>query len=498
MRVIRKEIPDFIFDWMLELLLEMHPVAWLVLGEEGCLQDAGGALADYALEHLVLGKPAVPQALFLEGILPLDQGPVLLPAMEVGEQRYADIHLVPYPPGVCVILIDATQRVRWRGTAQQKANELNLLRRRLSMVEQAVREQPGLETLAIDCCGALDMLSLELMDEDTFRICGSVPPVFERLYPELRMQHEQLRPEQLSPFVEHFLDEAKEVWRGAGERHRSGPWLESDNEGEEHAIEAVALLWKGRRLLIFELRDEVYRDQLAMLQLGRENALIKRFLEQEVSRRTAEIRAREEEIALRLVWAAESREDGETGTHIRRLGLYCEAMARALGWDSTAVDEIRIAATMHDIGKIGIPDHVLRKPGPLTAAEFEIMKTHALTGGRILSGSRTSLLQMAKDIALGHHEKWDGSGYPFGLSREDIPIAARIAAIADVFDALVHERIYKRAIAVDEAIATMRAERGRGFDPTLFDLFMSLEARFREIAENEVIPLFGGFDRGAL
>ncbi|MGI8784477.1 MAG: HD domain-containing phosphohydrolase [Acidobacteriota bacterium] len=206
-------------------------------------------------------------------------------------------------------------------------------------------------------------------------------------------------------------------------------------------------------------------------------------LEEEVRDRTADVRRREEELALRLVAAADYR-DQDTGAHIRRIGLYSAVLAAVLGWEQSAVDDLRIAAPMHDLGKIGVPDSILLKPGPLTAAEFEVMKLHTEIGAGILSGSDIGLIVMARDIALSHHERWDGSGYPHGLAGETIPEAARIVTIADAYDAMVHSRIYKLAVDEQEALGTMVSERGRHFDPRMFDCFLTVVDQFREIRHN--------------
>ena len=276
-------------------------------------------------------------------------------------------------------------------------------------------------------------------------------------------------------------------------RIRSGPWVVKTLDGDEVILEAVALNWEERGLLLIEVLEENYQQQHRILQIGREGKLAKDVLEKEVRKRTRQIREREEEIALRLVCAADSRYDGETGSHIRRLGLYSEVIARHLGWEQHVIDAIRIAAPMHDIGKIGIPDHILKKPSKLTDAEFEIMKLHSEIGARILSNSKSELVQMARDIALGHHERWDGAGYPFGLSGADIAISARIVAIVDVFDALIHKRIYKDAMTVDKALEHMCEERGKRFDPQLFDLFLELRDEMERIAFDYSNPIYGGF-----
>ena len=206
-------------------------------------------------------------------------------------------------------------------------------------------------------------------------------------------------------------------------------------------------------------------------------------LEQKVRARGEDTRHREEEIALRLVAAAEYR-DEETHAHIRRIGMFAEILARALGWDPQAVDDIRIAAPMHDVGKIGIPDGILLKPGKLAPEEYEVIKLHTEIGARMLADSDIPLLQMAEEIARSHHERWDGAGYPRGLKGEAIPSVARIVAIADVWDSLTHDRSYRPAFSEERALLMMRDERGKHFDPAVFDVFVETLPAFRRVARH--------------
>lgn len=196
-------------------------------------------------------------------------------------------------------------------------------------------------------------------------------------------------------------------------------------------------------------------------------------LQDQVRMRTAEIRHREEEIVLRLAWTSESH-DKSTGDHVRRIGVQSGVLAEALGWEPSKVDDIRVAAIMHDIGKIGIADGILLKPDSLTPEEFEVVKKHTEIGASILDHSEIPLLQMAEEIALCHHEKWDGSGYPQGLAGEEIPESARIVAVVDVYDALTHARVYRPAFPEEEALAMMREEREKHFDPRILDCFIEL------------------------
>lgn len=164
--------------------------------------------------------------------------------------------------------------------------------------------------------------------------------------------------------------------------------------------------------------------------------------------------------------------DNETGRHVVRMSHYSQIVARALGYGEQAAQDLLHAAPMHDIGKIGIPDAVLLKPGKLTAEEWKIMRQRTVIGARILGDHPSGLLQLAASIALNHHEKWDGSGYPNGLAGEDIPHTARVVAVADVFDALTSVRPYKRAWSVSDAVELLREESGRHFDPEIVTAFL--------------------------
>ncbi len=204
-------------------------------------------------------------------------------------------------------------------------------------------------------------------------------------------------------------------------------------------------------------------------------------LEAKIGGQTMAIRRAHEETILRLLSASRYR-DEETGAHIKRTGLYSELFTEVLGWPDDAVQNIRLAAPMHDLGKIGIPDAILRKPGSLTKEEFGIMKSHTTIGAQMLAGSESAILQMAYEIALFHHERWDGSGYPHGISGLAIPESARILAIVDVYDALTHRRVYHDAMPEDVALEIMEKGRGSHFDPYLFSIFTAILPEIRRIA----------------
>jgi CHASE2 domain-containing sensor protein len=208
--------------------------------------------------------------------------------------------------------------------------------------------------------------------------------------------------------------------------------------------------------------------------VSRDNEL----LELRVRERTSELRDAEREIAQRLGVAVEWK-DAETGGHIERIGRLCERLALEVGWSAEEADLLRHASALHDVGKVGIPDHILLKPGKLDPAEWAKMKTHTTIGGRILAGSRSALVQMAETIAVSHHERWDGSGYPEGLAGEEIPLAGRICAVCDVFDALLSPRPYKEPWPLQAVLDELVRVRGSHLDPALVDAFLPIAAELQ-------------------
>jgi putative two-component system response regulator len=252
------------------------------------------------------------------------------------------------------------------------------------------------------------------------------------------------------------------------------------------ASTAIAALTQGargylikpveREDILFHLRSALEHRRLVV-----ENRRYMQELEERVRQQTVAIRKAHEETIHRLVTVAMYR-DEETGAHIRRTGLFSSLLAAAAGWPSTEVDQIRMAAPMHDVGKVGIPDAILCKTDRLTREEYAIMQRHTLIGAEMLAEAEPPMLRMAHQIALCHHEHWDGSGYPRGLSGEAIPEAARIVAIADVYDALTHDRVYRAALPEEQALAIMRAGQGSHFDPLLLTQFFTLLPELEQIA----------------
>lgn len=231
--------------------------------------------------------------------------------------------------------------------------------------------------------------------------------------------------------------------------------------------------------VVLRVRNLV-ETRLLHVELQRQNRLlIERF-----AARTEELEAAKVEILERLARASDFR-DESTHAHTSRVGDLSGLLAKRLALPQAEVEQLRIAARLHDIGKIGLSDSILQKPGPLGTEEFEAQARHTIIGANILSGSRFPILRLAEQVALTHHEAWDGSGYPRGLAGEEIPLAGRIVAVADVFDALTHARPYKGAWSQHEALREIWNQRGGKFDPRVVDAFMALV----EAGELETLPV---------
>ena len=259
---------------------------------------------------------------------------------------------------------------------------------------------------------------------------------------------------------------------------------------DDRKIRYDALEAGATDFLIKPLDDHETRARCAnLLELRRHKIVLSdqaRVLQYQVDKSVAEIHERELETLSKLAKAGEFR-DKTTGNHLMRMAKYSALIGQHLGLGTETVHVLEVAAPMHDIGKIGIPDAVLLKEGPLSSDEIEVMRDHPRMGYDILKGSPSKYLSMGAIIALGHHEKFDGSGYPNGLHGEDIPLVARIVAVADVFDALVSERPYKKAWTLDNAVEFVKSQRQKHFDPTCIDAFLAdrsaIETIMREFAD---------------
>jgi putative two-component system response regulator len=241
-------------------------------------------------------------------------------------------------------------------------------------------------------------------------------------------------------------------------------------------------------LRLKRVSDTLFRHQDRLEQLVNERTAALRHALDEMAEAQRQMNAAHLDTVRRLVLAAELR-DPETGAHVDRIGHLAGQLAERLGLARDRVALIRDAAPMHDVGKLGVPDAILFKAGPLTEAEWVIMRQHPRIGAAILEGSPSELVRLGGRIALRHHERWDGTGYPGGIAGEVIPIEARICAVADVFDALTVDRPYRAALPWERALAIMEADRGRQFDPTILDVFL---AHWRDFAPRRQPPAARG------
>jgi putative two-component system response regulator len=254
---------------------------------------------------------------------------------------------------------------------------------------------------------------------------------------------------------------------------------EKDREIRHRALELGASDFLNKPADPVEFLSRV-KNLLALRESRKKLESYAASLAADVARATKEIADREEETINRLTRAAEFR-DSETGLHIVRMGKYAEVLGRTLELDAEDQRLLRLATPMHDIGKVATPDGILLKPGPLNPEEWEIMKRHARSGYDILVGSSSKVLQLASQIALRHHERWDGTGYPDHLRGTQIPLAARITAVGDVFDALCSKRPYKRAWTTEEALRVIQKSSGSHFDPLVVEALNNSWGQFMEI-----------------
>lgn len=272
--------------------------------------------------------------------------------------------------------------------------------------------------------------------------------------------------------VYNGLEVLKEI--GRFEKYRDKPvvfvTVDTDSATRMAALNAGAIDFLTKPINPLEFQARV-RNLVALVDARDKLANKAEWLRTEVEKATIELRAREEEIINRLTIAA-SYKDMETARHTVRVGAYSAAIAAAYGLDRAFCSDIRLAAPMHDIGKVAIPDSVLLKKGKLTEDEFSVMQQHTIAGSEILRESGSSLLQLAADIAATHHERWDGRGYPRGLSGTAIPLSGRIVSLADNFDALTTSRSYKEAWSVERTVEHIQTHSGSQFDPECVEAFI--------------------------
>ncbi|MBJ7221734.1 MULTISPECIES: HD-GYP domain-containing protein [unclassified Brenneria] len=269
-----------------------------------------------------------------------------------------------------------------------------------------------------------------------------------QLMQQLKMLHDPLLPPIMVLTAEHGRERLLKALSAGARDYVNKPF------------DRTELLMRVRNLLDAHLAHRLIYEQNDVL-------------EKMVRLRTRELLDTRLQVVRRLARAAEYR-DSETGRHIMRMSHTCALLARQLGWSESDVELILHSSPMHDVGKIGIPDAILLKPDKLNAAEWEVMRQHTVIGAEILAGDDSQLMVMSRNIALTHHEKWNGDGYPGGLSGKDIPLPGRIVAVADVFDALVSERPYKPAWPHEQAIDYIKAQSGSHFDPEVVSAFMDI------------------------
>ena len=331
---------------------------------------------------------------------------------------------------------------------------------------------------------ALRVLNRQLAQAGCVHVYGLSDPhlvasIFETVKPDLVILDLHL------PSVDGY--QILETLRSAMEHEAAVPIVvvtgDRSEESRQRALDlgAADVLTKGCDGSEFLLR---IRNNLRMGLLFRQVLRQKAWLEELVHRRTVELRDARREVLERLATAAEFRDD-HTGAHTRRVGRLCARIAEQLGQSRTYCDTIGAAALLHDVGKIGVPDAILLKPAKLDAEEFDRIKEHTTIGAEILDGCSEPWMAMAKEIALSHHERWDGTGYPNRIAGESIPLCGRIVAVADAFDAMTSQRPYKLAISDKEAIEEVIRESGAHFDPTVVEAFL----RAYEEEQHEEIKL---------
>jgi len=268
---------------------------------------------------------------------------------------------------------------------------------------------------------------------------------------------------------------------------------QTDNETRLRALQAGARDFVNKPFNHIEVLQRI-NNLLEVSLLHKEAKQQNIILEEKVRKRTMQLEVKNQELSttrleiIRRLGRAVEYRDNETGFHILRMSNYCKLLAEKIGMSDDKVELLLNASPMHDIGKIGISDKILLKPGKLDEMEWLDMQKHVLIGVEILSGHQSELMEMAKTVALTHHEKWDGSGYPYGLAGESIPLVGRIVALADVFDALTSERPYKQPWSLDEAVFEIESLSGTHFDPELVELFKENLSEFLEIKDQYAEP----------
>jgi len=268
-------LPSAVLNILMQRVLQETSATWLFIDASGLLIDKGGALARFGLNNIEIGCVVQDQAVFLEGILSIYKPPSNIDSVQIDNGEYADIYLVEDHTKRWIILLGRTESSRWKGIAQQKTNELRLLKKKETNTNSDKNK--------IDFSSLLGILALEKNNNDSFKILEPIPGCSGAIYPETAVHYDNLHPEEDFPFLAHFLEICQDIWSSSEEKRlKSGPWIEVNTKGEEYILEATALLWHQRKILLIERLQDHYQEHLAVLQHARENVLIKQKLEQEI------------------------------------------------------------------------------------------------------------------------------------------------------------------------------------------------------------------------
>ena len=315
---------------------------------------------------------------------------------------------------------------------------------------------------------ALDIVVMEYIGDGSIQVIGTIPDWFRQLYPNVDMKIGRLKLEE-SSFLELFLDEAEDFWmKNETGRLTSEVWTETDSLGNEYTLEALAVCFRGKNILLIESIGASFNERHAFFQKAKETLLDKEVLEQMIAERTANLRKTMKDLKKALdaivhvlALTVEVR-DPYTAGHQRRVANLARAIAAEMGLLEEVAESIYMGGVIHDLGKISVPAELLSKPSRLSENEFNLIKDHPQVGYNILKD-----IEFPWDIArmvLQHHEKMDGSGYPQGLSGEDILLEARILTVADIVEAMASHRPYRPALGIDKALEEISINKGKFYD----------------------------------
>jgi putative nucleotidyltransferase with HDIG domain len=332
---------------------------------------------------------------------------------------------------------------------------------------------PKEDSIPLEVLQILDICILTFKGDNTLRVLGRSPGWLHFLLPDCLNMIDLYSIQTPSLVLDHFLKEARSLWLSDQDDILVQElWVEECFDGIERtlAIEAEAVRNLGQNLLLLRNKTSFYKNKRELLQKVRDRFLNEERLIKESAEKAEPYMRGYQEFAARIV-SATRQFHGQTEQHTRRVKQICEAIAGELGWPVKEISILKTAANLHDIGNLSVSIEKLRKPGPLTSQEFEEIKQHTVTGAAFLEGSDLPLFEQIRKAILYHHECWDGSGYPEGLKAEEIPLAARILKIADVFDTLVSERPYRKKHSVPEAKKIIAEGAGIQYDPQMVKIF---------------------------